>query len=237
MSDPTASQRPTGNTQSSLIKLLDSDQFDWFETVGGWRGMAESTIPLLVFVVAYTLTHNLWWSTIGAAGVSVVFLVVRTLARLPLTPAISGMLGVGISYAWASWSGKDENYFAFGIITATLWALVLGVSLLIGRPAAGYALSWVWDLPDHWMNNLAYTELKKRCSAVTLLWLALFAVRVCVQIPLWLGAQVEYLGVAKIVLGLPLFAVVAWLTWLGLRPFSALNGAHTKPADDSDPGD
>ena len=33
-----------------------------------------------------------------------------------------------------------------------------------------------------------------------------------------MGAVAE-LGVAKLVLGVPLFALVCWATWIGLRPF------------------
>ena len=34
--------------------------------------------------------------------------------------------------------------------------------------------------------------------------------------------QVAQLGIAKLILGVPLFALAAWLSWLGIRPFAEL---------------
>jgi hypothetical protein len=41
--------------------------------------------------------------------------------------------------------------------------------------------------------------------------------RLVIQLPLYLAGAVVALGVAKVALGLPLFAVAVWLSWLLLR--------------------
>ena len=53
------------------------------------------------------------------------------------------------------------------------------------------------------------------------MWAGIFVLRVAVQVPLWLSGQVAALGVAKLALGLPLFALGAWATWWGLRGYSS----------------
>ena len=49
---------------------------------------------------------------------------------------------------------------------------------------------------------------------------AMFALRLVVEVPLYLAGDraVAALGVARIVLGLPLFALTLWLVWLMVRP-------------------
>lgn len=209
--------------KSALVEQLDSEEFDWFDTMGGWRGIAESTTPLLVFLIAYAFTQDLWLPAAGAAGVSVVFVLIRLITRIPVMPAVSGLMGVGISVAWAAWSGKSENYFAFGLISAAVMLTILLMSLLVKQPAAAHVLNTVWNLPNGWMRNPSYRLLYQRCRTVTWLWIILFGVRLVAQVPLWMGAQVESLAVVKLVTGLPLFAVVAWLTWLMLRSFAHLS--------------
>jgi hypothetical protein len=41
----------------------------------------------------------------------------------------------------------------------------------------------------------------------------MFAVRLAVQVPLWRAGAATALGFANVLLGLPLFAAVLWLTW------------------------
>lgn len=208
------------SAQSSVLRQLDSQEFDWMDSIGGWRGLVETTLPLLLFLFVYRFTLDLWWAAGGALAISIGFVLIRLLTRITVVPALSGVFGVLISIVWALWSGKGENYFAFGLITTAAFALILLVSILIRQPAAAYGVQMVWELPANWMRNPDYASLYRRCLQVTYLWCGLFALRSAVQIPLWWGAQVEALATAKLVMGLPLVAVVAWLTWMSLRPFA-----------------
>ena len=49
------------------------------------------------------------------------------------------------------------------------------------------------------------------------LWAALFGLRLLVQLPLYLAGTVVVLGVVKTAMGLPLFGIGLWLTWLLVR--------------------
>jgi hypothetical protein len=58
-------------------------------------------------------------------------------------------------------------------------------------------------------------------SRASWVWVALFSLRLSVQLPLYLASALTALGVARIAMGIPLFAVGIWLSWLILRPRAA----------------
>ena len=72
-------------------KLVVEDDFSWSEAVGGARGLVESILPGLVFVVVFVLTRDLVLTSALAAGAALIALGLRLLARQPLTQAISGV--------------------------------------------------------------------------------------------------------------------------------------------------
>lgn len=213
----------------------ESSSFSWTDAVGGWRGAAESVVPGLVFVVLFVATRDLRLCLIAAAAAALAFCAVRLVQHQTLTQALSGLVGVAIGVAWAALSGRGENYFAWGLVTASFFAVVLLVSMAARRPLVAIVLGWVWELPGNWPSDPVLAPLRRRALALTWLWAAMFLVRLGVQWPLWRAGAVAELGVAKLVLGLPLFAVVCWLTWAGLRPFTALARATRGVSDDPAP--
>jgi len=206
------------------------DNFSWSDAVGGWRGAVESVAPGLVFVVLFVAAGDLRTCLIASAGLAAVFCAMRLVQRQGLTQALSGLVGVGIGVLWAGLSGRGENYFAGGLVTASLVAVVLLVTIAVRRPAVGELVALVWELPGEWRRAPGLAPLRRRCLVLTWVWTGLFLVRLGVQWPLWQAGAVAQLGVAKLVLGLPLFAVVCWLTWVGLRPFAPLAHASVGQA-------
>ena len=57
----------------------------------------------------------------------------------------------------------------------------------------------------------------RRYDAATWLWVGLFGARLAVQVPLYLDGSVGWLGTARLVMGIPLWALVLWLTWVLVR--------------------
>ncbi len=215
--------RPVGQSSVPLWAAgTVGERFSWSDAVGGWRGGAESTTPGLVFVILFVLTRDLRTCLFASASVAVVFCVLRLVQRQRLTQALSGLMGVGIGVAWAALSGRGENYFAWGLVTASFFALVLLVTIAIRRPAVGEMLALVWELPGDWRTAPGLSALRRRCLTLTWMWTGLFVVRLGIQWPLWQVGAVAQLGIAKLVLGVPLFAAACWLTWTGLRSFTPL---------------
>jgi hypothetical protein len=52
---------------------------------------------------------------------------------------------------------------------------------------------------------------------LSIAWAALFALRLIVQVPLYLAGDVAALGTLKLIMGLPLFAPLVAVTWLAVR--------------------
>lgn len=72
----------------------------------------------------------------------------------------------------------------------------------------------VW--PTAWRKD---ADLMRRYTVVTWIWVAMFAARLIVQGPLYLAGEsaVAALGTARLIMGLPLFALVLWLSWRIIR--------------------
>ena len=218
-----------GGKSKSLASQLNADQFSAWQAVGGVRGAIESVLPVLVFVVAYVITMGLKWPLILAGGISVVLILVRLVSRQPVTYSVSGFVGVAIGVIWALWSGRGENFFAFGIITSAAYGLAIMVANLVRYPVVSMALTPVWQVRwKWWIHPGSFDRLARVSRNLSWLWFALFALRFLVQIPLWLGGQVAMLGTAKLLLGLPPFLLVAWVTWVQLRPYREVVQTESK---------
>jgi hypothetical protein len=74
-------------------------------------------------------------------------------------------------------------------------------------------------------ENPAHTSIIVRRAAylATVVWTSFFALRLLVQVPLYLARATAALAATKLLMGLPLYAALLWLTWLMMR--SALNSA------------
>ena len=110
-------------------------------------------------------------------------------------------------------------------------ALAFALSVLLRRGLVAQFYGPLTGLATGWQSDPTHADLARRCNLLTWMWAGIFALRVAVQAPLWLGGQVAALGVAKLALGLPLFALGAWTTWWGLRGYSSSS------ADVSDSGE
>ena len=198
-----------------------SDDFSWSDALGGTRGVIEATAPGLVFVVVYVATRALVPTLIAALCVALLACAIRLVQRQGLQQALSGLFGVAIGVIFAAATGRGENYFAWGIVTNIAMALVFAVSVLLRRGLVAQFYGPLTGLPKGWQSDPTYADLRRSCSLLTWMWAGIFALRVAVQAPLWLSGQVAALGVAKLILGLPLFGLGAWATWWGLRRYSS----------------
>jgi Protein of unknown function (DUF3159) len=185
------------------------------EAVGGPLGMAETSLPAVAFVVAYTASGS---DTNTAAAVAVALALVLTVARLArrASPvhALSGLIGVGFAAFIATRSGRAENFFLPGLLANAAYASALLVSLAVRRPLVGIIVTKLDGEGDEWRAD----PLRVRAFVrATWLWAGLFLTRLLVQLPLYLAGAVVALGVARTAMGLPLFGVGLWLTWLLVR--------------------
>jgi hypothetical protein len=185
------------------------------EAIGGPLGVAETSLPAVAFVIAYTASGS---DTNTAAEVAVGLALVLTVARLARREspqhALSGLVGVGFAAFIATRSGKAENFFLPGLLTNAVCASALLVSLAVRRPLVGIIVTKLDGEGDGWREDPGRMRAFVRA---TWLWAGLFLVRFVVQLPLYLAGAVVALGIARTALGLPVFVLGLWLTWLLVR--------------------
>ena len=198
-----------------------SEEFSWSRALGGTRGVIEATAPGLLFVIVFVATRALVPTLIAASAVAVIACVIRLVQRQGMQQALSGLFGVAIGVIFAAATGRGENYFVWGIATNVAMALAFALSVLLRRGLVAQFYSPLTGLAKGWQSDPTYADLRRSCSLLTWMWAGIFALRVAVQAPLWLSGQVAALGVAKLILGLPLFGLGAWATWWGLRRYSS----------------
>lgn len=234
MSEPneeTAAPKVAANGRG-WVGQLSNEEFSLSQSIGGVRGAVESLLPGLIFVVAYVITRDLKTTLLAAGGVALLFVVVRLIQRTPITQAFAGLLGVGIGVVWAAMSGRAENYFAWGIITNLVFGLIVLISLLVRKPLVMLIVQFLYGLPENWKTTEEGALLKKRATQASWVWVAVFSIRLAAQVPLYFGEHIVALGTVKLILGLPLFALGGWLTWILMRGVVP----HTSsPKDDSEP--
>ncbi|TXK17497.1 DUF3159 domain-containing protein [Homoserinibacter sp. GY 40078] len=181
--------------------------------IGGVRGLIESILPGLVFLTVYTITQDVLPSVLAPLGIAIVFIVVRLVMRQPVTSAVAGALGIGISAALALLSGRAEDNFVPGFIINVVTVVAMLVSVLVRRPLVGVIVG-VLTGDAEWRADPA----KVRVSLVaTILWAALPALRLAVQVPFYLAERPDLLAATKLVMGVPLYAILLWITWLLIR--------------------
>ena len=185
------------------------------EAIGGPLGMAETSLPAVAFVVAYTASGS---DTNTAAAVAVGLALVLTVARLAKREspvhALSGVVGVGFAAFIATRSGKAENFFLPGLLLNAAYASAFLVSLAVRRPLVGIIVTKLDGEDDRWREDPRRVRAFVRA---TWLWVGLFLLRLVVQLPLYLAGAVVALGIAKTAMGLPVFGLGLWLTWLLVR--------------------
>jgi len=198
-------------TRGALAQL-DAEEFDLWQAVGGVRGLVESVTPGVVFVVVFVATRDLAWSIGSAVGLALIAMVLRLIARSPLTQAISGLGGILIGALWAWRTGEAEDFYAWGLFVNAGFALGAIASILVRRPLVGLIVKG-------FSPRAAQAPGAQRAfRAATWLWASAFAARLAVQVPLYLNSEVGWLGTARVVMGLPLWALVLWVTWILIRP-------------------
>ena len=208
-----------------------SQEFSWSQALGGTRGVIETSAPGLVFVIVYVATHALVPTLVAASAVALIACIIRLIQRQSVAQALSGLLGVAVGVVFAAATGRGENYFAWGIATNVAMAAAFALSALARRSLVGFFYAMLTGLPKDWGRDPSLRPLRRRCTMLTWMWAALFGLRVAVQAPLWAAGAVAALGVAKLALGLPLFALGAWATWWGLRDYSSSSSDSSADAD------
>ena len=143
-----------------------------------------------------------------------VALLVSVLVRWPLVGLVvegfrSGF-GAGAASGWAGTTADAIDAADASAERPAAAATPAGTAVDADAAEPGAFARWART----WRSDRA---LMRRYTAATWLWIGLFAVRLAVQVPLYLDGDVGWLGTARLVMGIPLWALVLWLTWILVR--------------------
>jgi hypothetical protein len=149
-------------------------------------------------------------------------LLVRVLQRSTPQFVLNSLIGIGLAAYFALRSGKAEDAFLPGMMwTGAATGLML-LSILARWPFIGFLVGASNpEDPLAWRRDPAMVRV---CSRLSWLLLLPGVVKLAVQIPLYLSAQVAWLGVSKIALGWP-----AYLGALGLAAVMLMRGNTPHP--------
>jgi hypothetical protein len=214
----TPEDAPDGPGSGQLPASSGSDAGEAFSLIkafGGWSGLLDAGLPTVAFLVTYPVSgRDLRLSLIVAIAIGVVLTIVRLIRRDPLQNVIGGFLGLALAAWIANKTGKAENFYLPGLLINAGYAIVYSVANLVRWPPIGLVvgLGAGWGLT--WRQDPVLVRAFVRAGW---LWVGVFAVRIAVQLPLYLSGQVDALGIARVAMGWPLFLVLMWLTYIVIK--------------------
>ena len=208
------------------VERREDGQIDVLKSVGGVRGLAEATVPGLLFTLLFTLTSGLYVSLAAAVASAAAFSVANLVQKRPLMQSLTGVIGVVICAAVALRSGSGTEFFLPGFYLNGAYILAFAVSIAVRWPVAGLLFGFIRG------ENLEWRTERKRIRAYALAtWIiiAVFALRLGVQLPLYLADNVTALGTMRLAMGVPLYALGLWLAWMVSRPLPLRDAPQQSP--------
>jgi Protein of unknown function (DUF3159) len=199
------------------------------DQLGGVRGLIESSLPVLAFVLfnvvlsaVFELDKRtaLYWAIAGSVTSAVGIGVYRLSRREPVRHAVNGIFGIAVG-AFLAWrTGEAKNFYLPGILLTFGQAALLLLSVVVRKPLIGYA----WGIMANrghqdWFGN---ARLFRTFQWLTLLWVASLCLRAGIQYYLWLLGEANALGIVRILISWPIYAgTFAFTAWAIHRVTSA----------------
>lgn len=193
---------------------------------GGKKGLIDSGIPTVIFLLTFNITKELRTALIAALTISALLTIVRLLKRETLQHSLGGLIGVLISAWFANRSGNAIDAFIPKLLTNLGYGTVYLIANLAGWPILGLVLGPILGEDLRWRKDPA------RKAAYILagwLWVGMFFIRLLVQLPLYLADELNFLGTVNLLMGYPLFFATGYGTWLILKSVPTTKAPHTEP--------
>ncbi len=170
----------------------------------------DALLPPILFAIVNGLV-GLEAAVISALSLAVLLGAIRLIRKQSWGYALGGILAVGLAAGLALLTREAASYFIPAIISSALFVLAALVSNLIGKPLAAWVshLTRGWPLEWFWRKDVkpAYRE-------VTWFWALLFALRLGLQITLYLEGEAGTLAWANTLLGWPVTIFVLVVSYV-----------------------
>ncbi|MEU7768280.1 DUF3159 domain-containing protein [Nocardia sp. NPDC049190] len=203
--------------------LIMSPDVSLMDILGGARGLTDLASPHLLYAGVYVVTQDIQIAVCSALACSGVLVLSRVMMRQPVRQAMSGLALVILSCLVAITTGRGIDFYLPQILRATLWGVFLLLSLVGRHPFVGILVGPVIG-GTAWRRDRRLLRTYRQCTAV---WAAAIGLRTAVHVPLYLSNNVVALGIAHLLMGVPLFAVMVFVNLRILRRgYSDFRGGH-----------
>lgn len=186
----------------------------FLEAFGGVRGMVETTVPGLVFVLSYTINRDIHISAIAALALSGLMAVLRLARKDTVKHAFGGVFGVAIGAIFATMSGDAKNFYLPGMLYTLGLAVAYIVSSLVGWPLLGLILGPLFRENLSWRTR--NPGRKRAYTKASYSWGFVLLAKSCITFPIYLWGDATQLGWLRVALGIPPFLLCVYLTWIFL---------------------
>jgi hypothetical protein len=181
---------------------------------GGKKGLIDSGIPAVIFLVIFNVTKDLQSALIASIAISALLTIIRLARRDTLQHALSGFIGVLICAWFANRTGNASDLYIPKLLTNLGYGSVYLIANLVGWPVLGLMLGPILGENLSWRNH---PERKRAYVQASWLWVAMFFTRIAVQYPIYRSGNVNLLGTVNLAMGYPFFIATAYGSWLIIR--------------------
>jgi hypothetical protein len=215
--DPTQNRPAQGPDDEEELPTFSEQLAD---QLGGVRGMVETSIPVLSFVVA-NLAWGLRPGVMVAVGTALAIAAFRLSRRQSVRHAMNGLLGIGIG-AFIAWrTGNAKDFYLPGIFIGLGYVVAMVASVAVRRPVVG----WVWSVvadkgSTRWRDDHG---LRRTFAWLTLVWASMYFAKAILQVGIYFAdaltedQKASILGIVRIALGVPPYVLLAALTVWAVR--------------------
>lgn len=182
--------------------------------LGGAKGLIDSGLPAIVFLVTFNVTDELRTAIWGALGLSLVLAIYRLARKDTIQHSISGVIGVLICAYFANRTGSATGFYIPKLLTNLGYGSVYLIANLVGWPILGLVLGPLLGENLTWRKNPARKKMYVKASWI---WVAMFFSRIAVQYPIYKSGNVNLLGTVNLAMGYPLFFAAAYFTWVIIK--------------------
>jgi hypothetical protein len=181
---------------------------------GGKKGLIDSGIPSVIFLVVFNVRKDLQSALFAAIATSALLTIIRLAKRDTVQHALSGFIGVLICAWFANRTGNPSDLYIPKLLTNLGYGTVYLIANLAGWPILGLLLGPILGENLQWRHN---PERKRAYIQASWLWVAMFFTRIAVQYPIYRSGNVNLLGTVNLAMGYPLFIATAYASWLIIR--------------------
>ena len=181
---------------------------------GGKKGLIDSGIPSVIFLVVFNVTDRLNSALFASIAISALLTIIRLARRDTIQHALSGFIGVLICAWFANRTGNASDLYIPKLLTNLGYGTVYLIANLAGWPVLGLMIGPILGENLKWRNH---PERKRAYTLASWLWVVMFFTRIAVQYPIYRSGNVNLLGTVNLAMGYPLFIATAYGSWLVLK--------------------